>query len=797
MSQHETNAALIEFEIDGKTMSAPQGKTIIEVCDDIGTSVPRFCYHPSLSSPANCRQCLVDVEGVAKPLPACVTTITPGMKIKTKCKAQQDVMEFLLVNHPLDCPICDQGGECELQDVAMGFGKNVSRLTTGKRSVSDENLGPLVHASMTLCIHCTRCVRFGEEIAGVPELGETQRGGTTHISTYLQKGLTSELSGNVIDICPVGALTSKVHRHQGRSWEYQRFSSIAPHDAFGSHMYLHVLNTSSKPSKVMRAIPKPCPKLNEQWLDDRSRFSYQALNHPHRLKTPLLKQGDRFVPVSWQEALDTIIIRLSQMHKDKQRFGLLCSENMNIQNMFVLQHYVRSIGHNHIDYRYRQSDFSQPISARLPAMDISCQDLTKSSSIILLFSYLRHEMPMLNHWVRQAVSQGAKVQTIHALRYDYNYATEHDLVIAPQQWLAVMIAVAQRIAHVKKIPSPFEKTNLQWTTAQQDIIDAIALSCLKPNAVMVLGQHIIGHRHYAHIKAITNWIERQSNSHVIELSHGANAHGANVVGMIPHGKPFGQTLKRDVTSPASWDQALDGYWLQDLDPHLDVLESTKAMKILNQASFVVACNTFDLASLRKVADIILPIASFAEDQGALINILGQWQDSHACQEPVFEQRRTLDMMIELMQKSSIEMPCDMTFQAITNYIKTQFDDFKPHDAKLMLPTIQPDQDIDTINCYSPWPMMRNDSLLRHAQALSQWPNQYHDARLRIHGTTADRLKLQNGSMVNVCFDDGHAFVLRLLIDDTVALNTVYFPASLDDHMPSTCIANVKLQGVDS
>ena len=411
---------VVEIEIDGKKLTAKPGDMLIKVADDAGVHIPRFCYHKKLSVAANCRMCLVDVDKAPKPLPACATPVAPGMVVRTQSDAARDaqkaVMEFLLINHPLDCPICDQGGQCELQDVAMGYGRSESRYLEDKRAVADENLGSLIATDMTRCILCTRCVRFGQEIAGLPELGVTGRGEHSEIRTCVEQTVTSEMSGNVVDVCPVGALTSKPFRYTARAWELERNASIAAHDCVGSAVYTH-----RRQDKVMRVVPRENEALNETWLSDRDRYSYTGLYADDRLGQPMVKQGGEWRVVDWQTALHFAVQRLQQVIEESSasHVGAMVSPSATIEEMYLLQKLMRTLGSHNIDHRTHQNDFSdQQQMGAYPGTEIPFAEFETQDSIFLIGSHLRHEQPIANHRVRMATLKGAKVIALNAKMYD-------------------------------------------------------------------------------------------------------------------------------------------------------------------------------------------------------------------------------------------------------------------------------------------------------------------------------------------------------------------------------------------
>jgi NADH-quinone oxidoreductase subunit G len=407
---------LIDIEINGEPCKARKGEMIIQATDRHGAYVPRFCYHEKLAVAANCRMCLVDVEKAPKPLPACATPVTPGMKVFTKSPraigAQRATMEFLLINHPLDCPICDQGGECELQDLAVGFGRDISRFTERKRAVADENLGPLIATDMTRCIHCTRCIRFTEEIAGFQELGMIGRGEQMKVRTAMEQTVQHELSGNVIDLCPVGALVSKPYRFTARAWEMTSHPLVSPHDGIGTNTFGHVLR-----GKVMRVVPRENEAINETWIADRDRFSYEGLYSSERVTAPMVRQGDEWKQVDWETALQTVADKLRE---NASNLGVLASASSTTEELYLLARVTRGLGSANIDHRVRQRDFrDQAADPAHPSLGLPIAEFEKLKSLLVIGSNLRREAPMLAHRVRKAARKGAKVSFVNPARFDY------------------------------------------------------------------------------------------------------------------------------------------------------------------------------------------------------------------------------------------------------------------------------------------------------------------------------------------------------------------------------------------
>ena len=438
---------MVELEIDGKKVEVPEGSMVIQAAHKVDTYIPHFCYHKKLSIAANCRMCLVEVEKMPKAVPACATPVSAGMIVRTTSdkavKAQQSVMEFLLINHPLDCPICDQGGECQLQDLAVGYGKSASRYSEEKRVVFHKNVGPLISMEeMTRCIHCTRCVRFGQEVAGVMELGMLGRGEHSEITTFVGKTVDSELSGNMIDLCPVGALTSKPFRYSARTWELSRRKSVSPHDSVGANLVVQVKN-----NRVMRVLPLENEAINECWISDKDRFSYEALNSEERLTQPMIKQGGEWRETDWQTALEYTAQALKGVagQHGANALALLGSPHSTVEELFLLKALGNALGTPNVDFRLRQSDFSAA-PAGAPWLGMPIADLSLVDGALVVGSFLRRDHPLLAARLRQAARTGAKLHLVQATADKSLIPSAKTIVAAPSAWLTIRVGMRTRFA---------------------------------------------------------------------------------------------------------------------------------------------------------------------------------------------------------------------------------------------------------------------------------------------------------------------------------------------------------------
>ncbi len=639
---------MIKIEIDGKTLEVAEGSMIIEASDAAGIYIPRFCYHKKLSIAANCRMCLIEVDGVKKPMPACATPVAAGMKVFTQSKfardAQKIVMEFLLINHPLDCPICDQGGECELQDLSMGFGKDVGRFTEGKRSVKDEDIGPLIFTEMTRCIHCTRCVRFGQEIAGMREMGATGRGEDMKIGTFVKHMVASEVSGNIIDLCPVGALTSKPYRFQARAWELQQHPTIAVHDCIGSNIFVHTRPREFSPSPVvMRVVPRDNEALNETWLSDRDRFSYEGLLSDARIAKPLVKVNGKWQEAEWADALNRVVDGLSNIREQlgPEQIGVLASANASVEELYLLQKLFRAIGVNNIDHRLRQLDFSDQDNAPpVPTLGMSIDDLNHLDAALLIGSNIRQEQPIAGLKLRKASLNGAKLMSINPIDYPVHFAQTVNYTVGLQEMPQALAGVAKALADISDVSLPKDAKALLthiMTNDQQQQIARELLSAEK--ATLILGASALNHPHAAVIKALSRLIAQLAGVNYGKLTDSANGAGAWFAGAIPHRAAAARKIETaGLNARQMIENQLKAYVLLGVEPELDCALSGQAAKAMQNADLVIALSAFDSVTLRETADIILPIAAFSATSGTYINAESTSQTVKAVTLPYEEAR---------------------------------------------------------------------------------------------------------------------------------------------------------------
>jgi len=628
---------MIEIELDGKKVDIVEGSMIMHAADKAGTYIPHFCYHKKLSIAANCRMCLVDVEKMPKPMPACATPVTQGMIVRTKSdkaiKAQKSVMEFLLINHPLDCPICDQGGECQLQDLAVGYGGSTSRYEEEKRVVFHKDVGPLISMEeMSRCIHCTRCVRFGQEIAGAMELGMSHRGEHAEIETFVGATVDSELSGNMIDICPVGALTSKPFRYSARTWELSRRKSVSPHDSTGTNLIVQVKN-----NKVMRVVPLENDAVNECWIADRDRFSYEALNGEDRLTTPMLKQGGVWKSVDWQTALEYVANGLKQIKASHgaNAVGALVSPHSTLEELHLAGALMRGLGSENVDYRLRNAEFVAAPGARY--LGTSIASLSQLQRVLVVGSNLRKDHPLFALRIRHATKLGCAVSVLSERASDWALPVANAMTVASSQWLQALADIAAAVAAEKGIAAPVHGN----ATPEAQ---AIAKSLLGgERKAVLLGNAAAHHAQASGLLGLANWIAVQAGATVGYLTEAANTVGAQLAGAMPGngGLNAGQMLAG----------ALKAVLLLNTEPARDSAAGVAAVQNLGKAEMVVTLSPFK--ANMEFSDVLLPIAPFTETPGTFVNAEGRVQSFHAVVKPLAETRpawkvlRVLANMLDL------------------------------------------------------------------------------------------------------------------------------------------------------
>jgi len=642
---------MVNIEIDGKQVSVPKGSTIMDGAKEVGVYIPHFCYHKKLSIAANCRMCLVEVEKAPKPLPACATPVMDGMKVYTHSKqavtAQKGVMEFLLINHPLDCPICDQAGECQLQDLAVGYGSSGSRYQEAKRVVTNKNLGSLISTDMTRCIHCTRCVRFGQEIAGIMELGMAGRGEHSEILSFVGKTIDSELSGNVIDLCPVGALVSKPFRYTARTWELSRRKSISPHCGLGSNLVVQV-----KHNRVMRVLPRDNEAINECWLSDKDRFSYEGLNSEDRITQPMIKRDGEWQNSSWQEALEFTANKLVEI-KEKygsQGIGALGSAHSTTEELYLLQKLVRGLGSGNIDHRTRQSDFSADKQMQgVPWLGTSIEEISAQQSILVVGSTIRKDHPLIAQRIRQAVKKGTQLNIVNPIDDDLLTMVSNKIIVAPDAIARALTGILKAVITLKGKDQPDELKTLLESVEDIDSVqsEAIARSLINQTpAAVYLGNLAQHHPDYTKIHMLSSAIAEAANASFGTLGEAANSVGAYIAGAIPDSKVVSSLgsytdaisgLNAAQMLGGAGDQKCHGFILMNIEPEFDCYNAQQSLSAIKAADFVVSLTSY-LGNAQEYADVLLPIAPFTETSGTFVNTEGRVQSFNGVVAPLGEAR---------------------------------------------------------------------------------------------------------------------------------------------------------------
>ncbi|MDI9679217.1 NADH-quinone oxidoreductase subunit NuoG [Burkholderia cenocepacia] len=617
---------MVELEIDGKKVEVPEGSMVIQAAHKADTYIPHFCYHKKLSVAANCRMCLVEVEKMPKAVPACATPVSAGMIVRTQSdkavKAQQSVMEFLLINHPLDCPICDQGGECQLQDLAVGYGKSSSRYSEEKRVVFHKNVGPLISMEeMSRCIHCTRCVRFGQEIAGVMEFGMLGRGEHSEITTFVGKTVDSEMSGNMIDLCPVGALTSKPFRYSARTWELSRRKSVSPHDSVGANLVVQVKN-----NRVMRVLPFENEAINECWISDKDRFSYEGLNSEERLTKPMLKQGGQWIETDWQTALEYVAKGLKGIAADHgaNALAMLASAHSTAEELFLVKQLANELKTPNVDFRLRQQDFSAPVQGA-PWLGMPIADLSNVDAAFVVGSFLRRDHPLFASRLRQAAKNGAKLHFLHATGDDSLIPTAQRIVAAPSAWLDELAGIAAAVAQLRGVALPDALAGVTASPAAQAVAQSLANG---ERRAVLLGNVAVRHPQFAKLHAVAQWIADNTGATFGFLTEAANTVGAHVVGALPG--------EGGLNAREAFAQPRKGYVLLNVEPEFDTADPAQALAALNQAEMVVVMSPFKHGL--DYADVLLPVAPFTETAGTFVNAEGTVQSFNGVVRPLGDTR---------------------------------------------------------------------------------------------------------------------------------------------------------------
>ncbi|MFM8257212.1 MAG: NADH-quinone oxidoreductase subunit NuoG [Polynucleobacter sp.] len=753
---------MIEIHVDGKPVEVPQGSMVMHATNKLGTYVPHFCYHKKLSIAANCRMCLVEVEKAPKPLPACATPVMAGMKVFTHSakavEAQKSVMEFLLINHPLDCPICDQGGECQLQDLAVGYGKSSSRYKEEKRVVFHKNVGPLISMEeMSRCIHCTRCVRFGQEVAGVMELGMINRGEHSEITTFVGQTVDSELSGNMIDICPVGALTSKPFRYAARTWELVRKRSISPHDAVGANT-----TVQTKANHVMRVVALENEAINECWISDRDRFAYEGLNSPDRLTTPMVKQNGQWLETDWQSALDYVVHSLGDIQKQhgSQALAALAHPIASAEELYLLQKVMRGLGSQQIESRLRQTDTRG--SAALPWLGMPIAKLSELKRVLVIGSHLRKDLPLIAARVRTATKQGLKVYRLDAGGNDWLMPIAAHLKSKPSQWVDQLGQIAQAIAQAKSISSPsglaVKSVSREAQTIADQLLSNIKLESPEPQAIL-LGSLAIAHPNASDLHVLAEFIAKHTGCTFGFLCEGGNSVGAQLVGATQGNQGSIDTVLQSKAR---------AYVMLHVEPLNDLPNPQHTRSALQAADTVIAMSAYTSPDLLELADVILPITPYTETIGSYVNMAGQVQTIQPSVRPLADARpawkvlRALGSLLNLegfLYNLPEEVYADAFAKPVQDLLNNGFTATPEVQQRVPLAA--------ALERLADQPIYSSDAIVRRAPALQRTRDAKDATMVGVGQTLWAQLSLQAGDRV-VLAQNGHTVEASVLLQPDLA-----------------------------
>jgi NADH-quinone oxidoreductase subunit G len=773
---------MVEIEIDGKKVEVQEGSMIMDAANKLGTYIPHFCYHKKLSIAANCRMCLVEVEKAPKPLPACATPVSAGMIVRSSSdkavKAQQGVMEFLLINHPLDCPICDQGGECQLQDLAVGYGASSSRYEEEKRVVVPKDVGPLISMKeMTRCIHCTRCVRFGQEVAGVMEFGMLGRGEHSEITSFVGKTVDSELSGNMIDLCPVGALTSKPFRYSARTWELSRRKSVSPHDGLGTNLIVQVKN-----SKVMRVLPLENEAVNECWLSDRDRFSYEGLNSEERLTTPMIKQNGQWQQTDWQSALEYVAHGLKNIRHEHgaDAIAALATPTSTLEELSLLQKLVRGLGSDNVDFRLRQSDFGLGRSIT-PWLGMSITDFSQLKRVFVIGSFLRKDHPLLAARLRQAVKRGAKVSLLHATDDDLLMPVANKMIKAPSAWLSGLGEVIAAISEAKGIIAPAGFNSIKPSQEAKQI--AASLLSGESKAIL-LGNAAAQHPQASQLHAAAQWIAQNIDARFGYLTEAGNTVGGYLANALPQ---KGGNALQFFTQPRK------AYLLLSVEPELDTANPQAARAALDKAEMVVVMSPFKHGA--DYADVLLPIAPFTETSGTFVNCEGRAQSFNGTVKPLGETRpawKALRVLGNLLGFEGFDYETSEAIraEAIGAATEAEADLVSKLNNFVDMAPQAPAQAELPLERIADVPIYFSDAIVRRAESLQQ-TRDAQAPKAWVSAAVAQKLGIADGTQIKVNQGNGSA-VLTAAIDDALPDNVVRIAAS----HPSTASLGAMFGSID-
>lgn len=756
---------MVELEIDGKKVEVAEGSLVMEAARKLGTYIPHFCYHRKLSIAANCRMCLVEVEKAPKALPACATPVTPGMKVFTNSekavKAQKSVMEFLLINHPLDCPICDQGGECQLQDLAVGYGASESRYKEEKRVVFHKNVGPLISMEeMTRCIHCTRCVRFGQEVAGVMELGMLNRGEHSEITTFVGQTVDSELSGNMIDLCPVGALTSKPFRYSARTWELGRRKSVSPHDGVGANLVVQTKN-----QRVMRVVPLENEDVNECWISDKDRFSYEGVNSADRLTRPMLKQGNQWMETDWQTALEYVANGLASIKRDHgaDQIAAIASPHSTLEELFLLGKLVRGLGSDNVDFRLRQTDFSAALKGA-PWLGMPIADVTTLQRALVIGASLRKDQPLLASRLRQAAKKGARVAVIGTGGEDLLMPLAARIDVVPSGWAAALAGVARAVAAAKGVAAPAGTDGFDGGAAAKAVADALLSG---ERRAVFLGNEAVRHPQFSALHALAQWIATETGATLGFLTEAANTVGGYIAGALPQ--------QGGANAQAMFDAPRKAYIVLNAEAEFDTADARKALAALQQAGTVVVLSPFRSEAAMQYADVILPITPFTETAGTFVNAEGRAQSFNGVVRALGESRpgwKVLRVLGNLLDVPGFDFETAEAVRdaALVKLAPAQLNNAT--DAPIRV-TAAAASGIERI---ADVPIYHADPIVRRADSLQLTAAARRAMTVGLSSELFAKLGVQAGDPVRVT-QDGASVVLPAALEKTLPANAVRVPAA--------------------
>ena len=752
---------MLEIEIDGKLAKVPEGSSIIDAAELVDAYIPHFCYHKKLSIAANCRMCLVQVEKAPKPVPACSTPVTNGMKVFTHSemavKAQKGVMEFLLINHPLDCPICDQGGECQLQDLAVGYGAGASRYNEPKRVFFHKEVGPLISMQeMSRCIHCTRCVRFGVEIAGVKELGMASRNMHAEIMTFVGRSVDSELSGNMIDICPVGALTSKPFRFQARNWELTRRRSVSPHDSLGANLTVQV-----KGNRVMRVLPRENEAVNECWINDKDRFSYEALAGADRLQKPMIRVDGSLREVEWNVALDYVSHALKDVvaRHGADQIAALASPHSTLEELSLVQKLVRSLGSGNVDFRPRRRDFSTDAQrAGVPWLGLQLSEITELDATLVIGGFLRKDHPLFAQRLRQLAKKfGGEVSLISVTSDDPLIKLHEHITVAPDALPAALAAVVKAVAELKKAVVPAGLGGVDVCVRSRAVAESLLAGSKR---AIFLGAIAEQSPHAATIHRLALELGRLTGAKVGFVGEAANSVGGYVAKAIPDG----------LNAYEMFAQPRKAYLLHGVEPELDCYNPQQALAALKQAALVVMLTPFKHPAALEYADVLLPCSPFSETSGTFINCEGRAQSFNGVVAPLGETRPAWKVLRVLGNLLNLDGFAYETSEQVRDELIGTEELVAGRDNGLASADIALPVALGGLQRISDVPIFFADPLVRKAPALQKTSDAV-EPTARLSASTLAALGLASGQAVRVRQGTGEAVLT----------------AQQDDHVPAGCV----------